>query len=487
MIDGFIKQCEQERLQHSGAIQPHGAMLVLDADYRVKHLSVNLARYLSDAETYGVDQAAHGELRRLALELPAKVGSRQQFEAAIDGPDDPVDVVLSRNAVSDIIVELTLTQPGEYVVRPWFDGIDAPESGGEMYASQQALIEKIFGLTGFDRVMYYRFRDDDDGEVLAEIRQQAVQGSYLGLRFPASDIPQIARALYLLNPWRLIPDVSASAVSLVGRSTDPPDLSHSDLRSVSPIHLLYLKNMGVQASLSFPIVVAGRLWGLIACHHGTPRQVSLAALNTASKEVRAHTLSLTAYFAQHRMQMIDGMTRRFADARHIVHDAGNILDAWPQLGAWLCNEFAADGAQLCVGIQRIGWGEGLETEALEVVDRWFLDARVESVWQSDGVSRDIPAFPNSQVAGVLAVKAKTSGGDDLRVYMCRHEHIHEVHWGGNPDKPIEFHDGKLGIAPRRSFEKWVEKRMGQSRPWNNESRLLGLKLREMLVNLGRNG
>jgi len=382
-------------------------------------------------------------------------------------------------------IELTPNVPGDISYQPFHLGIAPPADFDELHARQQDLVQRVFELSGYQRVLYYSFREDGDGEVLAEARQPEIYGSYLGLRFPASDIPQIARILYLMNPWRQIPDAAGSPVPLWSDGVETADLSYTDLRSVSPIHALYLANMGVRASLSFPIVVGGELWGLIACHQSSPCLLGTSQLNTISHEVRSHVMAMSAFFAQRRIQMLDSLVYRFREARDILHAEGDIVTAWPKMAAWLADAFGADGATLCMGDEYANWGVSFEDSALKVFDPWFVEQQGESVWLGDRLGRQVSGFCLSRIAGVLAVKAKLAGNEFLRVYLTRQEYIHEVAWGGNPEKPVEYHDGAIGIAPRRSFEKWVEKRLGRSRPWENEARLLGLKLRELLVEIAR--
>ncbi|HRL30860.1 MAG TPA: GAF domain-containing protein, partial [Ottowia sp.] len=138
----------------------------------------------------------------------------------------------------------------------------------------QDAVHMVRELTGFDRVMAYRFRADDSGDIVAEERDAALD-PYLGWRFPASDIPAQARRLYIENTMRLIADVGSTPVAVrAAPGVDQPlDMSHGVLRSVSPIHIEYLQNIGVGASMSLSIVLEGRLWGMLACHHRTPRQV----------------------------------------------------------------------------------------------------------------------------------------------------------------------------------------------------------------------
>lgn len=487
----FIAECEREALHLSGAIQAHGALLICDERRQVTHWSHNLPEFLPDAGPLSPGCPLPQALAAVLDRSVAQGSPRQQFDQVLGRPDSlPLDVTLIRGTHGQLLFELSHGEDADTLHTPPPSQPPASPSGNRppslagLAAQQQALVEQVFALSGFQRVLYYHFRDDGDGEVLAEQHCPDNYGSYLGLRFPASDIPQIARQLYLLNPWRLISDASAPAVALTGLP-EPPDLSRSDLRSVSPIHAIYMSNMGVRASLSFPITVAGQLWGLLTCHDTRVRHPPVATLATLAGMVRAHGMQVTATLAQHRMQLVDGLMRRFTPASEIIHRAGSLLTVWPELGVWLGEEFSVDSAQICLGEEQAHWGEGLEAEALAAIDHWFVRTHSDPVWMADSLSRQMPLFPLSQVAGVLAFKARLPDGRFLRVYLGRLEYIHEVAWGGNPDKPVEYHDGQLGIAPRRSFEKWVEKCVGRCRPWGNETRLLALRLRELLLGLAQ--
>ena len=153
-------------------------------------------------------------------------------------------------------------------VQPRFSKEAVPGNAEEVREATQWITQLVSQETGFGRVMYYHFREDGDGEVSAEVCSSKEYGSYLGLRYPASDIPLVARQLYVLNPWRLIPDIQAEAVALLSSEAQQvADLSLTDLRSVSPVHVQYLANMGVRASPSFPLLMNGELVGLIAAQH----------------------------------------------------------------------------------------------------------------------------------------------------------------------------------------------------------------------------
>ena len=466
----FLAECEREALHLSGAILPHGALLVADADGHVVHASANVGDFLGVAAGDWLGASLPAHLDRACSDLPRTPGSR----ALIQG--EPLDLLLNRGEGGAITLEFMAHLPDRNRPNPC-PNPSAPGDEAGLAMLQNALVRQVAELTGFQRVMLYRFREDDDGEVIAEARLGDTYGSYLGLRFPASDIPQIARALYLKNPWRIIPDAAAEPVPVLGVGAAAPDLSHSDLRSVSPLHRVYLANMGVRASLSFPVVIADRLVALVACHHASPRQLPLGLIDHAAQTVRCYAMRLSAYQAHQRMRRVDSLNHRFAEVAAMLRRHGDLVSAWDEVAPWLMTQVGADGAQVVWGKTLASHGTCLEAPALGLLDAWFLNECGGILWNGDNLVRQVPGYPLSEVAGVLALRISR----DLRVYLCRTETIHEVAWGGNPDKPVEHHDGSLGIAPRRSFEKWVEKRLGFSRPWDNEARLLALRLRELLL------
>lgn len=477
----LFAQCEQEQLHLSGAIQPHGTLLMVDGHGRISHAAANTADFLAATPAHWVGRRPPEKLAALLDTLAPGPGSRKSWIGVMDCGKGLLDVVANRGEAGTVALEMTrhpeessLPAPAE--TRP----PTPPDSEADLAAAREALTRRIADLTGFQRIMYYAFREDGDGEVIAETHSGGAYGSYLRLRFPASDIPRIARTLYLKNPWRLIPDATAEPVAILGRAAGTPDLTWSDLRSVSLVHRVYLANMGVRASLSFPVAVDGVLTALIAAHHREVALVPLAALESIAAQVRSHALSIAAYQAARYARLADRLAERFADIRSLLRQADGLTTAWPGLAPWLMGEFQADGAILCLGESCLTEGRGFEPAALEAVDAWFGRQHGDFVWAGDSLSRQVTDYPPSKIAGVLALRSNLGGGPGLRLYLTRIEHIHTVAWGGNPEKPVEIHGGVLPIAPRRSFDKWVEKRRGYSRGWESEARLLALRLAELL-------
>jgi len=480
----YLANCEREQLHLSGAAQAHGLLLVMDASGRICHVSDNALDFLGQPTEALLGKplpAALTPLQILLDGLGPMAGLRCPWRAGLESPLEgkpPLDCVLHRGLEGQTLIELT---PASDFSPPRPHRMQEPYRNDAAYrAARQSLVEDMAKLTGFQRVMYYLFLENGDGLVVAEARDSQAYGTFLDHRFPASDIPQIARALYVKQSWRLIPDARQDPVPLRGLDPAPPDLSWADLRSVSPVHRVYLGNMGVRASLSFPVVMNGELAALVACHHTDPRQPSLSTLEVAAQQVQAHALAVGAYRGQERIRFMDGLDQRFEPARTLLQRHGALVPAWSELAPWLLDTFAADGVSLHLGETRLDHGLALEQGPFSSLKSWQLNAPLEPVFAADSLSRAVPGTPPSQCAGVLVIRNKSPQGAEFCVVFTRKEQIEEVLWGGNPDKPTEYHDGVLGIAPRRSFERWVEKRLGYCRPWTNEFRVMAFRLREIL-------
>lgn len=486
----WIQQCEQEPLHLSAAIQPHGALIGIAEDGRVIHVSANAKTLLETTCSIQLGEPAPDILTRLiSPALSTNFGSRAAFDFVPIGSDGHVfDVVNTRAADGSIFLELTPANGSwntvnDGLIAPHFLRQEAqdpvPNSPAELALAEQVLTQAVAALTGFERVMYYRFREDGDGEVVAEVLQGTGYGSYFGLRYPASDVPQIARKLYVLNPWRMIPDAAASSVPV--HSLDQvPDLTHVDLRSISPVHQAYLANMAVGASLSFPVVVQGELYALLAAHQSNPETLCHEVLQRTANKVQGHAKAVTKYSLHRRMQLADMLEHEFSRLVPLLNNPEMLLDHWREIANSLCNTFQCDGVALARADHILEHGVCFEPTALAFVHA-HQPKKEQAVWMSDSLVRDIPDYPTSEIAGALVIRLGSSSSKVSWLCMTRIEYIHEVAWGGNPEKPIEQGPSSLKISPRRSFEKWIQKRTGFSRQWTNEQRLLAMKFRSLFA------
>lgn len=503
--------CEQEQLDRIGSIQPFGVLLGGDArDQRIRVASADAAAWLG-ARSGGVLDRPLGELLPVALaDFPAESGQKRILPGLVETPrgwldavlcntgagwllelepldmDDPLKPLSSQRCEAEDHCAICESQddPLRSLSNPVLEPLlQAPQTDDDLESYTRALADIVRHVTGYHRTLVYRFLPDDCGEVLAESSSDGV-ARYLGLRFPASDIPRIARDLYRINSHRQIPDVDAAPVpimsSLPGREAD---LTLSDLRAVSPVHIEYLRNMEVVASLSLSIMVGGALWGLVACHHRSPRFLSLQVRNRCVELTKSYALGVGSFLANQRLRRVSGMEDRLAALVEQVLDELPDLPPMSQVGPAMLALFKADGAAV---VDRDGahvFGEAPPETEIATIDRWLVDRSGNQVYATDrlvaetGLDID-PAY----AAGLLAVPARATreGDSGRRFYWFRAEQPRTVHWAGNPIKPLGVDPVTGHLSPRRSFDLWVKTTRGCSDPWNDLD-LMGARMLRLIL------
>lgn len=513
---GFLDRCEQEPLQFSGEIQSFGALFICQQNGLVSHISANLPELTDLPITLGEDYPS--ELSGLIANLELNPGSKLYAEEILAGKgraeesllvaeksllvpeksllaaENSLDAILTRCHSGAVIVELMPHQASrsepEWIEPPAFGTINNEPHRQNL---QDSLIHWITQVSGYDRVMYYQFLPGGEGEVQSEARQQQAEGSYLGLRFPASDVPQIAREIYRKNPWRTISDSASDSVAILkldapdivmGQSN--PDLTLSDLRSVAKVHAIYMQNMGDRASFTLPIMGSESLDALISCHSPTPGKLSLARQQAISQVVVQYNTQLREYRTRCRMKVVDEFAYQTNQMLAAIQALQDQQARWEKLAQWLLSNFSAD--TLVLHNDEKTWVSGLpvETHTVEQLDHWFIRQSPELAFSTDYLQGlDTEQLLLTEMAGVAGLKVTPDNGQPYRLYLFRKEEIQEVAWGGNPDKPVEYHDGEWGISPRRSFAKWVEKKLGYSRPWPSDTKFRLLRLRGELNRLSK--
>lgn len=346
---------------------------------------------------------------------------------------------------------------------------------------------KVKDLTGYDRVMIYRFSEDWHGHVVAEEKEEDLE-PFLGLHYPASDIPRQARELYKINLVRCITDVNQVSVPiypvLYADRKRPFDLTHSVLRAVSPIHIEYLKNMGVQSSMSISLMYRGELWGLIACHHYSPRFIDyptrmsakfIAQLLSASLEFRKNEDDM-AYWRQIRNQeqvLQEQMLRDWDIKKGLLNHAVTALDI-----------NSAIGVALSVNGEIHSLGQTPSHEQVKRIADWVKAATNDTMFQTSQLPNMFAeAEAYREVASGLLV-IELSRELDEYILWFKPERITQVDWAGNPDKPVTVDaSGEARISPRKSFEKWTQEVRNQSEPWREVEIATALKLREDILQI----
>ena len=496
-----LTNCEREPIHVPGSIQPRGVLLaVSEPDMVVRQVSGNLADVVGmawddalgrphgevvgtvPAEAIGRSASAFGDLReRNPVELildcdgtPCPVDAI--LHRAVHAPDDlvlpPAGAQLSGSA-STLVIELEpafgprpFSFPNTYqAVRGTIGELNRASSLQELY---DITAEAVRTLTGFDRVMVYRYDADYNGEVVAEAKLPELN-SFLGLHFPASDIPAQARALYEKNWVRLISDVSYTPAPLepvdLPATGRPLDLTYSTLRSVSPIHCEYLQNMGVGASMSISLLRGDQLWGLIACHHYSGTHAPPYATRAAA-EFLGSTLSLRlvdrAEDEEHRRALQVRSTMAWLSAA--AHDEDRPLAETVLGRPGLLDVVPADSVVVNLQGHVGSAGAPLSPHVATTLAAWAAGQRGDVV-STDRLPLVAPhlAVPAEVACGVLALPLP----EGHYVVWARAERVHSVDWGGDPhNKAIAEREGDtIRLSPRKSFDRWRETVHNRADPW----------------------
>jgi light-regulated signal transduction histidine kinase (bacteriophytochrome) len=461
--------CDREPIHIPGSIQPHGVMLVVDADsMRVTHaagavearlgradwLGASLADLLGETADADARRTTRGEPRR-ALDPIVPPGSQAMFDGHF------------YMSGGWLVVELEPREPrsSSAALLPQLEAAAAAfqRTPNLQQLFQSAAVE-FRRLSGFDRVMVYRFLEDDAGVVVGEDAAPG-QASFLNHHFPATDIPKQARALYVRNLVRVIPDVTYTPAPLVPAwdEPEPLDLSDSILRSVSPVHVQYLKNMGVAASASISIVKDGALWGLIACHHDSPRGIPpevrsacRALAGGLSRQIKARE-ETDAYRERVRLRTFED------DIVALLLREGSLDEAISHHLDEFMRMLDADGVAVLRGSDLVRGGRCPPEARTRELAAWTVERASEKVYATECLADDY-AMPEEdrRAAGLLAITL--SAVEPWIVLWFRAEQLEVVNWAGNPHKGVAT-DARGALTPRASFAAWSETVRGRARRW----------------------
>ena len=487
-----LTTCDREPIHLIGGVQPHGALLVVgpsgapDDALHVRRASANAAAILGVhdrsgravvgaplADLVGPEHAA--ALAAAGADAARDDAGRVYHPILVDVAGRTFEVVVHENPAG-LLLEFEPAPAAALGVTAFHATVRrtmaAVARGTSVRGAAAAVADEIRRVTGFDRVWVYRFHEDWHGEIIAESRATHVDESWLDLHYPASDIPAQARALFARHWLRLIVDVHADpspVLPTVNPATNAPlDLSDCVLRAVSPVHIEYLRNMGVTASMSVSLVRDGQLWGLVSCHHYSgPRQVSY--------DVRAACELLGQAFSTQLGLLEAAEDRDYALRLAAVRTAllermaaeRDVVDGLLANPALLLELAGADGAAVCLAESECATvGRTPDAAAVGALAAW-LAAEGHETFATDALGAAYPpAAAYADVAsGVLAVAL--SRVRPYYVLWFRPQTVQTVRWGGDPgEKPVRVGaDGVARLTPRGSFAAWEEAVQGRSRPW----------------------
>lgn len=486
-----LTNCDREPIHILGAIQPVGFLLALTSDWIVARASANVGDYLGRSPTDLIGEPLADllsakvmhDLRNRTAMLRGPDATERMFGCVLLDGGQPFDISIHFSHGQVVIeCEPASGEPSDAsgTVRSMISRLD---QCADLQTFFREGARQVRALVGFDRVMVYKFAPDGSGEVVAEAVRGGI-GKFLGLRYPASDIPQQARKLYERNLLRVIADVNATPVPIVPALDEhgaPLDLSLSTLRAVSPIHIEYLKNMGVDASMSISILVDGKLWGLFACHHYSPRCPSFERRSITELFAQMFSMRLesferqaTVHYERRARDISDQLLGAVASDETLLKDPD-----W--LGDILTNAIPADGVGVWINGSFAFSGLTPEADDFRRIVRALNGTASGKVYATDQISSLVEgaeAF-SSAAAGLLAIPISRAPRD--YVVLFRSELVRSVRWAGDPHKPVEYGPNGPRLTPRESFAEWQELVRGRSQPFSPSEVRVAETLRATLI------
>jgi two-component system, chemotaxis family, sensor kinase Cph1 len=478
MTDGKaeLTDCDREPIHIPGTIQPYGMLFVLaEPSLTITQLSENVGEHLP----FRVEEALGRQLSTMldpasVAEVKEALGEERWHDMnplPIRAHGKQFDGIVHRHEGAAILeLEPNQGQPiaMRHPFRPALLRIQRVVTSAEL---ADVVVQQMRQVTGFERVLFYRFHEDGHGSVDGEAREPALE-PYLGLHYPASDIPAQARALYCRNWLRLIFDASAKPARVVptlrADTGGPLDLSFSVLRSVSPIHLQYMANMGVRASMSISLIVRDRLWGLISClNHTSPRRVSQETRIACEFLGRLTSLQIAAL--EDRDQLAGRASRRATEDRlaGAMRDSApedDVLEVLLSRPKEMMGMVGAEGVALVSGGKITAAGRTPLPALIQDIAGWVEEKEGSQPFATASLGALFPrARGASDVASGLLTFA-LPGAPQRRLLWFRPEFIRTVNWGGDPNKPFAAASGDR-LRPRHSFALWREEVKLLSQPW----------------------
>jgi light-regulated signal transduction histidine kinase (bacteriophytochrome) len=487
-----LNNCDREPIHLLGGIQSFAYLLALTSDWMVARVSANIAALLgrTPAELLGkpvhevLGEHALHQIRNRLMRLSGTDAVERMIAVPLLGETAALFDLALHYANGCLIIEAEAAQPDRSdpaaSIRSAMTRLEATRNEAELFREG---VRQVRAITGFDRVMLYRFDAEGAGEVVAEAARSGI-GSFLGLHYPASDIPAQARQLYVRNLFRVIADINAETVPIlppVDVHGAPLDLSLAVSRAVSTIHIEYLRNMGVAASLSVSIIVDGKLWGLFACHHYSPRLPSLERRGLAelfgqmfAMKLEARLRQAASHYLLRGRQVTESLLGMLVDNASMLEDPG-----W--LGDMLNRVVTADGVGVVINGRMALSGLTPDEGEFKRLLLALNGQATGRVFVTDRLASLVPdiATPPELAAGMLAMPISRTPRD--YVVLFRQEIVRTVRWAGDPHKPVEYGPNGPRLTPRKSFESWAQLVKGRSKPFSADEVQVADMLRATLI------
>lgn len=497
-VEFDLSNCNKEPIHIPGSIQPHGVLFALrEPDLTILQVSENTSKLFGLPPEELLNKNL-GELLE-AEQINLLKESLNQDDLPIVNPVE-LTVNLDNNTVhfdgivhrsqGVLVLEFEPTPIEKtntffkfyHLVKMAISKLQCASSLAEI---SEIIVKEVKKITGFDRVMLYRFDEDWNGTVIAEAKPEYLT-PYLGLHYPASDIPTQARKLYSENWLRLIPNTHYQPAPIVPTNNpwtnQPLDLSKSVLRSVSPLHLEYMHNMGVKASMSISLMKGGKLWGLIACHHQSPKYIPYEIRNACEFLGQMTSLEMAAKEDSENVEYKINVKSCHSKLVEYMSLENNFIDGLINKQPNILNLVNAQGATVCFEGNYSSVGNSPEPEDIADLVEWLHENQHEEIFYTDSLAQVYPQGEKLRDVASGVMSLSISKSQKNYVLWFRPEVVQTVNWGGNPHKPVEVtENGSIRISPRKSFELWKETVLLKSLPWKSYEVNAALELRSAII------
>lgn len=492
-----LNNCDTEPIHIPGQIQSHGFLIVIDEQGIIKFHSENISDFLQGLPPYLLGSNIITIEPSLSKNSPAGFITKLIDLVSNSKNFDSINPFHTEINGADFC--LIISASGPYYLlefEPALSDIKADiqkligSSLAEMLADRNLVsllknsATQVKNIINYDRVMVYRFAADGHGEVIAEAKNENLP-AWLGLHYPASDIPKQARELYKLNLTRIIADVNTTPskiFTIKDNAETTLDLTYSQLRAVSPIHIQYLKNMGVHSSFSISLIYKKELWGLIACHNYSPRFIDYKSRE--SSKLIGQILSSALEFRQDEanQHLQEHFNTNVDKLSKFMLKNNSIENALTQQEATLLDVTNAHGAVLVYEHNITKLGKTPDNEQLQCLLTWIKTNITETFYSTNTLPEIFPdAIPFKQVSsGIMVLTLSAELGE--YIIWFKPEHIETITWAGNPDKPVEVSgDGLMKISPRNSFEAWTQEISDKSESWSDGEIKSAMRLKTEVI------
>lgn len=462
-------------------IQSYGVLLVIrKSDWQVIQASENVEAIWNIPAAEFVNQPV-----ALYIDANSFHALRERFSANIK---DEIPLVwkinnqsylaLAHEKTDYLLIEIDLTPVGENrqhsfvsVYQDLKFAMSAIHAAVNTEEVCQIAVRELKRISGFDKIMIYRFDQDWNGTVIGEVLEEGME-SYIGFTFPASDIPRQARDMYLKNPYRYIPDRQYSPVKLypvINPLTGSfIDLSDCNLRGVVAVHLEYLKNMQVTASMSMRILKDEQLWGLIACHHRTARHISYQVCSVFELLSNIVSTKISSMQNKEKHGFNSNLQEHYARVLEEVYRSESIQDILSVNGEGILKLFNAQGAIISYQGKLYKTGSVPDDSELEDLWLWLHTKELKRNFSTHQLAAQYDGAADYQhmASGMLVIPINYHRDEYLVLF--RQEKVSVINWGGNPDERIQFEADNRTYHPRSSFKQWQQQVRGSSLPWQQE-------------------